>query len=402
MNPVIGPTSVTTSSGASPRLWMKNKQKYSQVKPYNLNLPYQSKHYRRVATAKGPLWNAGSYGSYINSPLDFDTTGDAYYSYYKSYENQAISKAIARFNKTQGARASMGVAMVQHRQATDMISARVKQVYDVFKSLKRFDLKGASRALGLPLWQARKRHRQWVRTGRRGPYSLRNEDIWTKDWSKTKTRARSKAVADLWLEFSFGWMPAVDDVVTSIGVLTKPASFPAPIKSGGSVSFAYKATQVTDAGSVWDYEYEGSHNVHMRVSVGGTLTVTNSNYKLASELGLTSLAKIGYEAIPFSFVANYFINIEEFLQQFSQYDGVAVSQAWYTIVWDDSVRYVQSDYNKITKIRTVNEDSTRSAISMKRVVGSLPTVKLGMRTSYHNGVKRALNNVSLLTKLLKR
>lgn len=402
MNPVTGPTSVTTSSGASPRAWLKIRQKYKQARPYNLNLPYHAVHYRRIATGKGEPWNAGSYGGYLNSPLDFDTTGDVYYSYYKSYENSAITQAITKFNKSQGARASMGVAMAQHREATDMIGKRLKQVYDVFRSLKRFDLKGASSALGLSLWQARKRHRQWVRSGRRGPYSLRNEDIWTKDWTKVKARQRLRAVADLQLEFSFGWMPLVDDVVTSIGLLTKPVYFPTPIKSGGRVNFAYKATQTSDADSVWRYEYEGAHAVSMRVSVGGTLTVTNSNYKLASDLGLTSLAKIGYEVIPFSFVANYFINIEEFLQQFSQYDGVAVSQAWYSIVWDDTVRYVQSDYNKITKIRTVNTDSTRSAVSMKRVIGSLPMVKLGMRASYHNGIKRALNNASLLAQFLKR
>lgn len=399
MNPVFGPITIVTRSGTvSPKAWQRTQTKYRQARPYNLKLPYRTIKWNSVSSSVGDPWDAGDYGGSLNSPVDFDTTGDPYYSYYTSYENAAITKAISKFNSLQEAHASMGVSMVQHREATEMMVKRTKQIYTVFKSLKRFDLKGASEALGLPLWQARKRHRTWVRAGKRGPYSVSNEDIWSKDWTKTKVRDRARAVSNLWLEFSFGWAPLVDDIETSIKAINDRPFYLTPFKARGSMTLKYKSSSnVSD--SSWIYNRVGDHVVKFRVSLGGSLTVTNSNYSLASALGFTNLGLIAYEAVPFSFVANYFFNLENYLQQFSQYDGVTVSQAWYSIVWDDTITYEAKGTYKPTGVTTVHRQYVGSATSMKRVVGSLPTVKLGMRHAYSNGIKRALNNVSLLTQL---
>ena len=164
------------------------------------------------------------------------------------------------------------------------------------------------------------------------------------------------------------------------------------------MTLKYKSSSnVSD--SSWIYDSVGDHVVKFRVSLGGSLTVTNSNYSLASALGFTNLGLIAYEAVPFSFVANYFFNLENYLQQFSQYDGVTVSQAWYSIVWDDTITYEAKRTYKPTGVTTVYQQYVGNATSMKRVVGLLPTVKLGMRHAYSNGIKRALNNVSLLTQL---
>jgi len=399
MLPVTGPTVVTVNNGF---LGNRVMTRYKQVKPYNLDLPYKLVTRFNVAFRAGSFHNAGSYGGSLVSPVDVEATGDAYYANFVQWENDAIAKAIKKFNKEQGTRASMGIAMAEARQSAGMFTKRLQQLYSLGKALKRFDLKGASEALGLQLWQARKKHREWIRVGKRGPYSLRGQDIWSKTWhQERRSRRKAQAFADLWLEFSFGWMPLVDDVHTAIGVLTDPPIYTEPLKAGGTVLNTFMVESVT-GNSTFEFRQVGKHTVQSRCVVGGVLTVSNPNVGLAARLGLTNPASVAYELVTFSFVVNYFVNIEEFINQFSQYHGVTVSQAWYTIVWDDAIDYVRSTLVKSTQAKTIDQSYVERAVSMKRVVGSLPTIKLGLRSSYHNGIKRAFNNAALLVQLLQR
>jgi len=399
MLPVTGPTVVTVNNGY---LGIKVMTRYKQEKPYNLLLPYKLHSRFVVSVSAGGYPNAGSYGSSLNSPVDMEATGDAYYSNFTTAENNAIAKAIKKFNSLQGARASLGIALAEARQSGEMFVKRFQQLVSVAKSLKRFDLKGASEALGLRLWQAKRKHREWARAGKRGPYSLRGEDIWSKTWDKERTsRRRAQAFADLWLEFSFGWMPLVDDVHTAVGVLTKKPDFTKPMKAGGTVDCDYNVSSIT-GNSTYEFAQVGRHDAQVRCTLGGVLTATNPNYGLAARLGLTNPATVAYELVTFSFILNYFVNIEEFISQFSQYHGVTVSQAWYTIVWDDAIDYKRTTRIKPAGATTVDQAYVMRAVGMKRVIGSLPSVKLGLRPSYHNGVKRAFNNAALLVQLLQR
>lgn len=402
MYPVTGPTTLTTTSGSSPYSWCKIREIRKQVKPYNLNLPYKATHWKRTAQGPGTKHSAGSYSGSVFSNVTVDTTGDPYYSYFTSYQNSAITKAIKKFNAQQAARASLGVTMAQSRQALSMMSARVEQAYKVFKSLKRFDVKGACDALGLSIWKAKKIHKQWVRAGKRGPYTLRNEDIWNPDTfhNHRKARQRATAVSDLWLEFSFGWIPLVGDIHTAMEVLSDFPYYTEPIRAGGSTSFSFenKTRTTTD---FWYYDYSGKHSCKIRCSVGGVLTVTNSNSNLLSRLGIVNLAQIAYEVVTLSFVVNYFVNVEEYLNQFSQYDGVTVSQAWYTIKWVDDLVHLSESTHRPSGAKTVRSSYSAQGVSVVRTVGSLPTIKIGMRPSYFNGVKRGLNNAALLVQLLR-
>lgn len=398
MYPVFGPYySVYTSGDESPRAKVVQRWMYMQRKPYNLPLPYKAIIFISKAGI-GPRWDAGVYGGSHVTPVTFDTNGDGYFPYYESYENATVTKAVSAFNKGQENRAALGVTMVQHREAVSMIAKRVKQLYQVFSSLKKLDLAGACRALNLSLWQAKRNHQQWVRQGKGGPFSLKGQDIWSQDWAKTKDRKRLKAVSGLWLEFSFGWAPLVDDLSTAVKVINDRPVYLAPLKARANMRWSYE-NNTTSNDQFWQYRTKCLHKVWTKVMVGGTLTVTNSNYSLASSLGLTNLGSVLYEAVPFSFIANYFINLEQYLQQSSQYDGVTVTQSWYTIVWEDNITFKRDRTHLPSGNVYVDNTYEGMALSQKRITGSLPVIKLGLRHGYHNGIKRALNNASLLAQL---
>lgn len=401
MNPVTGPIRTHEYTGGASNSTYKDRSKYKQVKPYNLNLPYTLLYRATTANTIGTPPLAWTFGGSLNSPLDPDNgTGDIYFATIDGYRISALNSAIKKFSKGAGDRASMGVAMAQHREAFSMIEKRAIQLFSLVKSLRRFDLKGACKALGLSLWQAKKRHREWVRQGKGGPYTLSNEDIWQKDWNKTKTRERWKTFSGLWLEFSFGWAPFVDDVRNAVQIVSTKPELTSSLKTRGGQGGSFTASSVTQDQN-YKYERLGVHTSLVRVSIGGTLTVNNENYSLASRLGLTSLSAIAYEVTPFSFVFNYFVNIEEWLAQYSSFEGVTVSQAWYTIRWEDSVAH---ETWRTTKFlpgtpRLLQRSYVQKVTHVRRVVGSLPVTQLQLRPSYHNGIKRALNNVSLLLQL---
>lgn len=401
MYPVTGPVQKITEIGVSPlRRLTRIQQRYRQTRPFNLNLPYKSLLWLS-GSYTNQAYDAGTYGGSTNTPVSFDHNSDSYYAYFQSYEDATVSKAVTKFNKGQASRASLGVATVQYAEAMGMMVARTKQVLDLARALKKFDLIEASRILGLSQKETKKQHqlrrrgeKHDVKTGRSRP-----RKILETGGSRVTTRDRAKAFSATWLEWSFGWAPLVDDIMSAVKILDEGIPvYAAPLKAGASMSWEFTSPEVS-SDQFWEYHSVGKHNVVTKASIGGVLNVTNSNYSLWSQLGFTNPALIVYEAVPFSFIANYFFNLEQYLGQFSQYDGVTVTQSWYTIVWDDTITYENYRIHKPTGQRYDNYNYVGKCVSTKRIVGSLPTVKLGMRHAYHNGVKRALNNVSLLTQL---
>lgn len=404
--PVTGPTTVTkVSSPQAPRRWCRISKRYKQVKPYNLMLPYQTTRWRSITIGMFPSYDAGSYSGSQNSPVSRDeATADPYYPQFQSRESAAISKAVTSFNRGMGQRASVALAMAEANRSSQMIGKRLLQLVNLFKAIKSFDIKGAAKALGMTPSYARSRHREWVRVGKRGPFHLSNEDIWDPNFDNSKylkKRKRRKAVADLWLEFSFGWAPLVGDIYTAMKVLSDFQFFTHPLRAGAKESWGFNPPITPSSDAAFTYQAKCVHNASVSVHIGGVLTVTNSNQRLLSRLGIVNPGQVFYEMIPFSFVANYFVNIEEWINQFTQYDGVTVSQSWYTVLWKDTFLVTGTKTNKLSGVTTTTSSQSGEAISMVRTVGKLPSVSLGLRPAYYNGVKRAFNNAALLVQMLK-
>lgn len=403
MIPVIGPVTKTVLSGGTSNSRAIVRSTYKQKKPYDLLLPYRltDKRVHTYLVGTPPLaWQFG--GSQL-SPLDRDTDGDIYYGVIAGAETDAVNDAMKRFSKGLGDKAALGVALAQRQQSVSMIGKRAKQLFYLARALKGFKLGEAAKVLGLSPSLAEKRHRSWVRSGKGGPYSSTGVNIWDPTFKKNMNRRdRARSFANLWLEFSFGWMPSIDDVRSAVKVISNGPAKPTSLKTRGQSSFNFK-----NEGIVYDpaYRYVNSsvHKGKVFCVVGGTVTVTNEDLSLVSKLGLTSLGAIIYEVTPFSFIANYFVNIEEWLSQFSQYEGVTVSQAWYTIRWEDNLavttyRNARDGQEQIGP-SVLTKGYSMTGIDVKRFIGSLPVTRLAVRPVYHNGIKRALNNVALLTQL---
>lgn len=204
---------------------------------------------------------------------------------------RALNSAYERLRKSLGESASLAVTLAEHRQAVSMIAKRATQLFSFVSALKKLKFTRAASILGL-----------------------------TKVPPKV---GRSKSLANNYLEFHFGWAPLVKDIGNAVEVL-QSALPPFSVQGRGS-SEAASFTQFNEPpwqGSYYWYRDRALTKVKMH----GWVRINNPNLHLANQLGFTNPALVAWELIPFSFVVGWFVNVENFLSQFTDFVGLDIIQ----------------------------------------------------------------------------
>lgn len=390
MLPRTGPFTKSKGGGS----WRINRYVYRQAKPYNLKLPYE---YYYGVTSDVTWQQALVYGGSERGPITILANGDLNYSQYISAQDRAVSSATKRLNASMGSSASLGVALAEVDKTIGMIAARGTQLFKAAKSLKSFDGRGFLDALGLS-WV--KFNKQLKRRSPKAAFSTELE--WRKSISDKRylsRRKRAVETSNLWLEYSFAWSPTIDDIKTAAALLKSGSQQHTSLRESAKEVFTY-STRTSVVGPLNRVETVTAHTVSIKVKVGATPIVSNQYLYDLNRLGLTNLAEVIYEVIPWSFVANYFINLDEFAKSFNANLGVSYEDPFYTVFWQDDTVTTELTYRKGVNGEPETFLSKREVkqkyISLKRVVGSLPSVRLGLRYKYSNNLPRAINNIALL------
>lgn len=138
-----------------------------------------------------------------------------------------------------------------------------------------------------------------------------------------RVRARTyyrKKVSDLYLEGIFGWLPLIEDIYTAYGVLQ--TTYPVErIKGRGRAS---NYASHSGGSSVFDTY----HKVSVRSAA--EFRVNNLNLALLNQLGLLNPASIAWDAVPYSFVLNWFIPVGAMLNSLTDFVGFDVQNGYYT------------------------------------------------------------------------
>lgn len=363
MTPITGPFSETWASNPEgPNAVIRSfgsRSWYRQRKPYNLPLTYQVQRgtndvrlllNNTLVSSSG--WNKSfqsKWRPFVYSDLG---GGDAMLAFITSLESEAKNKALARFNAKRGERASLGVTLAETSKTTQMIEQRARQTLKVVSALRHMRLGEAARHLGI---------------------------------SPMTVRERARKASSLQLEISFGWMPFIGDMYKAVQVLNAP--IPWGVTRG---SATVKGDYIVSSGIYG----ASTHKVKVRAYVAAVLEVERPDLDLASRLGLTNLPGIAYELVPWSFVANWVFNLEEYLAQFEDFPGVRVVNPHYGVsIDDDFAMWLDDDLSPPVSFTHKGSGFGRS---FRRTVGSLPTQNLGLRPSIGMGFSRALNAISLL------
>jgi hypothetical protein len=264
---------------------------YRQRKPYDLPLLYNMS-YQSVDYFHDP--HPPNYRNYTSA--GGITTGDI---------DQCRNKVWNRLKEELGSQSLWATNLAEMGKTMDLIIGPATTLTRAARQIRKFDFKGAAKTLNIG----------------QPPKGLKKD---------------AKFFGDNFLKFHFGIAPLVEDIGNAIDTLQNP--YPSKrVKA----SAAYSSNSVF--GSIATYTYITSNLTRCRSSV--EVSVSNPNLFLANQLGFVNPAAFVWEAIPFSFVVDWFVNVGQVLSSMTDFAGVTLVKPQST--WTQYVKKHELWYNGI-------------------------------------------------------
>jgi hypothetical protein len=372
-NPVTGPFDTESYNDVDAvKSYWRTKRAWKQARPYDMALPYRAS-YVQTTYAKG--WGTHEDGGFAQN-ANAHAGHAPWYIYAERLESTqstvltARDRARARFNGRVSQTAEMAVALAERRKSMAMITTRLSQMLRFVKRLKRGDVGGALQELSI--------------NGREPliPYGPGGSSP-RRPWNGNRTRKAAHDVSGLILELSFGWVPLVTDIFNAMEVLDSDVPI-FPIRA--SAAAFYK--EVVNDGFPGQWRRTCAVDQKVVARVGGGIRVTNPNLHLAARLGLVNPASVIWELAPWSFVFDYFVNVSEYLAQFTEFAGIEFIMPYENYTGRSRVSQTYTNFSGGWTILS-------EALVFERVPG-LSLVKLGIRPPWSISASRAATSVSLL------
>ena len=133
-----------------------------------------------------------------------------------------------------------------------------------------------------------------------------------------RLRIATGVLGDTWLEYSFGWIPFINDIKSAQEALARRAEdfLGTPVKGVGVASAQSSFSSIEDLGSVaystLDYRVE-EYIVIYRGYVAATLDKVSRGRSLLGFSAEQFLPTI-WELLPWSFLSDYFVNIDDLIE----------------------------------------------------------------------------------------
>lgn len=307
--PVVGPTN-TEVGGTGVVDFYRSQMKYRQSKPYDLVLPYHS--VASKGSRSGPETNVHARTAIAGM------TGTAFISAIGTWYPWAplVGGCYDKLKDKISDRASMGVTLAEIGQSLSMIELRALQIAKFAREVRTLRFGDAARTLKMAFT----------------PHGV----------------SVHKSFANNFLEYWFGWSPLIGDIYSAIDVLQSPFN-DVYVKASisGGIRLYPKITEIhTFNPNAWYPSYTEYWNYHylkgrQQVKMGAEIEVTNPNLWLANQLGLVNPLVVAYELIPFSFVANWFANVEQFLSSGTDFYGLTLKRTWTNYKFTGEVHYLK-------------------------------------------------------------
>lgn len=284
-----------------------------------------------------PMNMDGRYSSTIPGPGRYKLGSDSTSTFTACFSNEALrakdlamQRAWSKFRDSCYDTASIGTAVAEGRESLNLIGSRAKQMGKAFLALKRG------------------RFRQFLKLLQVRPL---NKDKRTR-WS------RPKDAASIWLEYWMGWAPMIGDIYDAVKVLS------GEIPSVRVTAFASATFQHTINVRGYGIDHTASNSGKAGAKYSGVVSVTNLNRASAEQLGLINPAVVAWELVPFSFIVNWFIPVQDYLANFSFGAGMKITEKEMTLR-----RKVVGSELRINN-KQVEWSNTSRAASFGRVVDS--------------------------------
>lgn len=342
-----------------------HKERYGQTKPHVLSLPYVREEYRTLeAEAIPPYDRYGTTWAKASVTATGNPVGPYHFDDYWYERDQSRNIAISKYRAMMGEMAQLSVDIIQRQKAFDMISHRAGGLLRLAVSIARRDARGIKRVLRQQL------------------PALPQKGI----------RRVSRDFGSAWLEYIYGWAPMIQDIGVSVELLQGRVP---PLRCEGNgprlpYEYLYRGKTTSTSGSYVDSK--GS----VCVLVGAEVLVGNPNVNLARNLGFTNPASVLWELVPFSFVVDWFLPVQSFLENFDSSFGYEIQKKWTST----SYRGTSTSVNWNNSLSPAfYRKSVKSGWKFERA-NSIADVAFVWKPTKRLSPTRAANAISLLTQFL--
>jgi hypothetical protein len=207
--------------------------------------------------------------------------------------NEVYSKFIGKLRSGSG---SLGVSLASWGQTRSMIVDRLGKIDRIFRGVER------------------------RRASRRRRYD-------------------SRQLASDFLEGEFGWLPLLGDIHALAFTIAGKNAIPRQwVKSSSS----FDATRLVKVSGF--PEITSSFSGKSRLTIAAGVDISNPNLWLLNRMGLINPAVVAWDLVPWSFVVNMFVNVNQVLGSFTDTVGLALTNA--SVTRSSSVLMEQVTYTK--------------------------------------------------------
>jgi hypothetical protein len=235
-------------------------------------------------------------------------------------EQQVINKALQRFEDKLGDKSSFGATLTAERKETfSMLTSTVIKLARAANAIRKLNFGTAAQILGLPYKERTITKTVFVtRKGKRRPLKTRKRVF---DYGTG--RDKLKTLANGWLLWSYGAKPLMQDIYNGMDVLQRPLLYAQ--KNKASARFSEKHVVYSNYPQ-YKYFIVDTWELEVVVSVQANVSVKNPDLALADQLGLTNPLQWVNEAIPLSFIVDWFSNLSQMIGYLSRFAGLDISQ----------------------------------------------------------------------------
>lgn len=243
------------------------------------------------------------YSSYTG-PGDFESTCGTLGPWQTPWSsNDDIALLSKLRNKVAGSDFNAGVFLGEGKESLKLIADSATRVYRGIKAAKRLDFAGIYSALFQPSQTRRfKNYREqgWLDDERFLHWERKR---W--DRKAVNSAPSDRDSSSLWLEFSYGWLPLLQDVKGAAEFLSQQLE--TPLQTVVRVTRQVSSKGINSSSPTW-YKYASSG-----VTAQKWYKVTISEIDTVGLSGLTDPLSVAWELVPFSFVLDWFIPVGNFL-----------------------------------------------------------------------------------------
>ena len=249
---------------------------------------------------------AGQFQAHANENGVLYPGDDPYNQAVSRLQNGSEEGGNGGYNGVRLSNGSLGVGLAEAHKTASHLASTATRLVNAYRSLRKGHLGDFAQGLGLTVREDKVR-------------AYRNRYFREKGYGSDM----SQFAAQSWLEFTYGWKPLVSDLYAQAKnlaeIMIERQYVVRELRTTAKSRRFYTENQLYDGGLG---NIRKVVDVKRRVSLTVRYSVHEGGHTAQNVFGLNNPALIAWEIVPFSFVADWFLPVGDWLDSLTAYDGL--------------------------------------------------------------------------------